>query len=96
MKLKPIQVKALPNYVLWIQFNDGIEGTVSISDIAGQGVFAPLTNQDFYQQVYIDQQSGAVAWSEDLDIDFLTLYLEIKGLTFEEYLNQGELEYAAH
>ncbi|MBI5214454.1 MAG: DUF2442 domain-containing protein [Ignavibacteriae bacterium] len=96
MKLHPTQVKALPNYLLWIKFNDGTEGTVSLSDIAGQGVFEPFTNQEFFRQVYIDKQSGAIAWNEELDIDSLSLYLEIKGLNFEEYLNQGEPEYATH
>ncbi len=93
---KPIQIKPLPDYSLWVKFNDGIEGTVCLNDIVGQGVFEPLRNQEIFNKVYIDDESGAIAWNEQLDIDSLSLYLEIKGISFEEYSHQSELAYAAY
>ena len=36
---KPVQVKALANYRVWLRYDDGAEGTVDLSDLAGRGVF---------------------------------------------------------
>ncbi|MBI3193262.1 MAG: DUF2442 domain-containing protein [Ignavibacteriae bacterium] len=93
---KLINVKPLPDYHLWLKFDDETEGTVSLRDIIGQGVFSSLSNPEVFRSVYIDKESGAVAWNKDLDIDSLALYLEIKGISFEEYLNKAEPEYATH
>lgn len=38
--VKPIQVKALPNYKLWLKYADGVEGEVDLAHLAGKGVFA--------------------------------------------------------
>ena len=35
--LKPVEVKALPKYRLWIEYDDGVSGEVDLSDMAGKG-----------------------------------------------------------
>ena len=37
---KPIDVKALPGYKIWVRFADGTEGEADLSHLAGRGVFA--------------------------------------------------------
>ncbi len=37
---KPVQVKALPDYKLWLKYSDGVAGEVDLSHLAGKGVFA--------------------------------------------------------
>ena len=36
---KPVEVKPLDNYLLWIKFSDGVVGVVDLSEFAGKGVF---------------------------------------------------------
>jgi len=36
---RPIKVKALPNFHIWLRYDDGTEGKVDLSDLAGRGVF---------------------------------------------------------
>ena len=36
---RPIEVKALPNFRIWLRYDDGTEGEVDLSDLAGRGVF---------------------------------------------------------
>ncbi len=35
---KPIAIKALSNYKIWIKYSDGVEGEVNLSYFAGKGV----------------------------------------------------------
>jgi len=37
---KPIQVKVLPNYKLWVKYTDGVEGEIDLSHLVGKGVFS--------------------------------------------------------
>ena len=37
---KPVQVKALQGYKLWVKFSDGVEGEVNLSHLVGKGVFS--------------------------------------------------------
>lgn len=48
------------------------------------GVFALWDLDDNFSKVYIDN-SGEIAWNEDLDVDSLNCYLKIINKTFEEY-----------
>lgn len=36
---KPVEVKALANYRIWLRYDDGTEGEVDLSDLAGRGAF---------------------------------------------------------
>jgi hypothetical protein len=35
----PVEVKALANYRIWLRYDDGVQGEVDPSDLAGRGVF---------------------------------------------------------
>lgn len=48
--LKPVSVKALPNYRLWLAFNDGVNGEVDLSDMAGRGVFKAWDEKGFLRK----------------------------------------------
>jgi hypothetical protein len=47
------KVKILPGYRLELQFDDGVSGTVDLSDKVGQGVFALWRDPLFFEQVAI-------------------------------------------
>jgi len=80
---KIAEVKALQGYRLWLRYEDGVEGEVDLSDIAGRGVFAAWNERGFFESVRIDK-SGALAWGDSLDLCPDALYLRLTGKTPEE------------
>jgi hypothetical protein len=80
---KPIEVKALENYKLWIKYADGEEGEVDLSHLAGKGVFSVWDDYAVFEKVYIGRY-GEIAWSEEIDICPDNIYMEITGKTPEE------------
>jgi len=81
--LKPIEVKPLKNYRLYIKFSDGVEGEVDLSEFAGKGVFSLWNDYSKFEQVHIGS-SGEIAWNENLDIDSDNIYMKITGKKVEE------------
>lgn len=80
----PIEVKALPGYKIAIKFSDGVEGTVDLSHLVGQGVFAFWNKKGEFEKVHIDTETGAIAWNKDIDLCSDALYMQITGKTAEE------------
>ena len=76
-------MRALEPYRIWLRYDDGVEGEVDLSHLAGKGVFAPWKDPAFFAGVYIGS-GGWVGWSEDLDLCGDALYMEITGITPEE------------
>jgi hypothetical protein len=74
---KIIACEARPNYVLWVRFDDGIEGEVDLSNLVGQGVFKAWESPSFWKSVKIDPESETVAWGEEIDLDPYVLKQEI-------------------
>ena len=46
---KPVAVKALADYQVWLRYDDGAEGTVDLSDLAGRGVFKAWGDPAFFK-----------------------------------------------
>ena len=80
---KIVEIKVLQGYRLWLRYADGVEGEVDLSDLAGRGVFAAWNERRFFENVRIDD-SGALAWSDQLDLCPDALYLRLTGKTPEE------------
>ena len=76
--LIPVEVKALPNYRLWLRYADGVTGEVDLSHLAGQGVFALWNEPGEFERVHVGSL-GSVAWTEEIEICPDTLYMEITG-----------------
>ena len=85
--VKPIEIKTLDNFKLWLKFSDGIEGVADLESVAGKGVFKVFEEPGFFSKAYIAYNGNAIAWNEELDVDALNLYLEITGKKFEEIKN---------
>ena len=77
---KLLEVKALPDYKLWLRYTDGTVGEVDLSDFAGRGVFKLWDDYSVFEKVYIGEQ-GQVAWSNELDLCPDALYLRLTGKT---------------
>jgi len=82
---KAISAVSLGKYKLHLSFDDGVEGIVDLSDVAGKGVFTSWNKDDSFNKVFIDNESGAVSWPGNFDIDTLNCYLQIKEITHCQY-----------
>ena len=80
---RPVQVKALPDYKLWIKYADGVQGQIDLSDLVGKGVFALWNDKRAFEQVYMGSD-GQIAWSDEIDICPDSAYMTITGKTPEE------------
>ena len=76
--IRPIKVKALEPYKIWIRYSDQSEGTVDLSDLANRGVFKVWGDKKVFQSVYITEH-GSIAWGDDLEICGDALYLRLTG-----------------
>jgi hypothetical protein len=63
-----VAVEARPNYHVWIRFEDGLEGQVSLGHLVGRGVFAVCEDEAEFRKVFIDADSGTIAWPGGLDL----------------------------
>lgn len=80
---KLVEVKALPDYRIWLRYADGTEGVVDLSHFAGRGVFKRWDDEAFFEQVGIGS-GGALVWNDEIDLCPDTLYMEISGKRPEE------------
>jgi hypothetical protein len=72
--IKIVECQARDDYKLWIRFNDGVMGEVSVKHLVGMGVFAAWNSVEFFKSLYIDPIAETVAWGEDLDLDPYVLH----------------------
>jgi hypothetical protein len=80
---KAVEAKALSGYRIWLRYADGVEGEVDLSDLANRGVFKAWADRKVFEGVHVDG-SGAVIWSEDIDLCPDALYMRLTGKSAEE------------
>ena len=74
---KVISVEARPEFTLFLIFDDGTQGEVSISDRLCGPMFEPLKEAKLFAQVQVDEY-GVVCWPNNADLDSDALYLKVK------------------
>ncbi|MBI4356996.1 MAG: DUF2442 domain-containing protein [Gammaproteobacteria bacterium] len=80
---KVTEIKALPEYKLWLHFDDGVEGTIDLSDRVGKGVFALWKDPTAFQEAEVGS-FGEVMWGKTIDLCPDSLYLKVTGKKPEE------------
>lgn len=80
---KPVDVKALANFRIWLRYDDGAEGEVDLSDLAGRGVFQAWNDANFFGSVRIGSH-GTIAWGDDIDLCPDATYMRLTGKSPEE------------
>jgi hypothetical protein len=70
-----VEVRAEPDYSLFVRFADGVSGRVRIEPEKMTGVLAPLRDLRFFEQVFIDH--GAVAWPGEIELAPDAMYEEV-------------------
>ena len=81
--LKPVEVKALANYKLYIKYEDGVEGEVDLSDLVGKGVFSLWNDKKAFKNVSIGK-NGEIKWADRIDICPDAMYMKITDKSPEE------------
>ncbi len=71
----------IKDYTLRLTFADGLVAELDFrSRIVGRGgVFVPLESIEFFKQVRVDKEIGALVWPNDVDFDPDVLYSEASG-----------------
>ena len=80
---KPIEVRALPDYRLYVCYDNGVEGEVDLSHLVGKGVFAAWNDPGNFQKVSIGS-SGEIRWNDQIDLCPDSIYMRISGKSPEE------------
>ena len=80
---RPIEVKPLPNFRIWLRYDDGIQGEVDLSDLAGHGVFKAWNDLVVFGSVRLGSH-GAIEWESDIDICPDAMYLRLTGKSPED------------
>jgi hypothetical protein len=81
--IRPISVRALPNYRVYLEFSDGVKGEVDLSDLAGKDVFLAWENYSFFEKVHIGGHHE-IKWNDEIELCPDSLYLKLTGKTPEE------------
>ena len=80
---KAVEVRPGTDHRIWIKFDDGSQGEIDLSDLAGRGVFQAWTDRKVFEEVRVDH-SGAVVWPGEIDLCPDALYLRLTGKTVED------------
>jgi hypothetical protein len=72
------KVKVLPGYRLELEFDDGVSGTVDLSESVGKGVFALWRDPLAFNRVRIGS-FGELVWDDRIDLCPDALYLKVTG-----------------
>ena len=73
-----IEVQARKDHRLWLCYDDGAEGEIDLSDVAGRGVFEPLLEERAFADVRVGP-SGQITWSAELELCPDAMYLRLTG-----------------
>ena len=65
-------------YALMLTFDDGVQGTVDLSDLAGKGVFACWLDRKVFESARIGS-SGELVWNDQVDLCPDALYRRVTG-----------------
>ena len=67
-------VQCSGEYRLRLQFDDGSSGELDFSNEEWRGVFAPLSDPEYFGSVEIDEELGTIVWPNGADIAPETLH----------------------
>lgn len=84
----PVAVEPRDGYRIWLKYDDGFEGELDMSHLAGKGVFKAWSDRAFFEGVHINED-GIVSWGvpdgSDMELDIApeTSYARLLGITLE-------------
>lgn len=82
-KMKIVELSPRENYGLFLRYEDGTEGVVDLSPLAGHGVFAAWLEPGVFEQARLSD-AGVPEWPGELDLCADSLYMQLTGKSAEE------------
>ncbi len=62
------EARYLQDYIIWIKFNNGIEGEVNLeTELTGE-VFGPLKNKELFRAFKVDPTLETIVWDNGADL----------------------------
>ena len=84
---KATSIRLIAGYRLEVEFDTGESGIVDLSDLPGDGgVFAPLSDLEYFHRVYIHPELGVLTWPNGADIAPETIYSLATGKPLPEWM----------
>ncbi len=81
-----VSVEAKENYRLFLRFEDGAAGIVDVAELVEfSGVFAPLQDLAYFEQVRIEPDLGTIVWPNGADLDPVVLYAHATGQPLPDF-----------
>ena len=62
------KAKYLHGYVIWLRFNDGIEGEIDLKDELEGEIFGPLRNKKLFKSFRVDPVLETIVWKNGADL----------------------------
>lgn len=62
------QAKYLHDYVIWIKFNDGIEGEIDLENELTDEIFGPLKDKKLFKSFKVDSLLETIVWGNGADL----------------------------
>ena len=88
--LCPVAVEPRAGFSAWVRYEDGVEGEMDLSHLAGSGVFEAWEDREFFESVHIHPEARCVTWTGvpgsglELDLAPETGYAYLLGITREQ------------
>ena len=76
--LRAVEVRPLAGYRIWLRYQDGTEGEVDLSHLAGKGVLASWEQEGVFAKIKLGSH-GQIEWPGDIDLCPHALYLKLTG-----------------
>lgn len=89
--IRPVEVRALPKYKIWIKYSDGNQGEVDLSEFVGRGVFKLWEDYSFFQKISLGS-SGEIMWDDQIDLCPDSIYMKLTGKTVVQLFPQLSVE----
>ena len=83
--MKVAGLKYINDYNVEVKFDDGVSGTIDLSELVNQGIFIELKDKKKFATLFSNGYS--IAWSDELEIDAASIYAEITGKRPEAFFN---------
>jgi hypothetical protein len=69
---------------VYVRFDDGVEGVIDVEAMVPlDGVFAPLRERAYFEQVRVHPELGTIYWPNGADLDPDVLYARVTGKGME-------------
>jgi Protein of unknown function (DUF2442) len=81
-----ISAQAIHPHQIHLRFEDGIEGTIDLTQIIEfSGIFAPLQAPDYFATLQVNPEIGTITWSNGADLDPDVLYAIVTQQPIPDY-----------